>query len=162
MYISVIISCDCTVSRIFTCFYPAQHSFSIRQLLRCWFAKHGVNFKLNRKSKKKRPSVGGSIERKVSWNLLLTRIEWEVHQRRINTRADLLHTFQEKYVKLVCILSANIKYWIDVDRVIVPDIDRLCKDKIKFERVYMKQSKVSSFLENLFCNVPHETLYTFL
>merc|ERR1711871_1166690 len=68
-----------------------------RYVTRCWFAKHGVNFKLNRKSRKKRPSVVDSIERKVSWSLLLTRIEWEVHQRRINARADLLYTFQEKY-----------------------------------------------------------------
>ena len=111
---------------------------------RCWFAKRGVNFKLIRKRKKRRLAVVEKSERKIPWDVLHTRVAWEIQQRRFNARAALFSKFYENYVNLVSILKTNVDHWINLDQAVAPDIDRLWKDKTKFELVYTKQSAVLS------------------
>ena len=138
--------------------YRILHDLEIHQLLscRCWFAKRGINFNLNRRRKKKRLSIIDSFERKISWDTLNARVDWEIRQRRVNARIDLFFKFHEKYIKLVSLLNTNIKHWINVDQRIIPDIERLWKDKIKFERVYTKQSEVTVSKITIFNNFLHE------
>ena len=111
-----------------------------RYVTRCWFSKRGILFKLKRKKKKKRIAANGQPP-KLTFEELSIRVDWEIFQRRRNAREALFAQFNQLYVDSVTLLEANISHWLEKDKLILPDIERLSQDKRRFELVYTKQSE---------------------
>ena len=109
---------------------------------RCWLAKYGVTFKVGRRKKKKRSPVVENFGRKIPWSNIHERVKWEIKQRMVNARTALFGALYKNYSKVVCLLTTNIKHWIKMDSAYIPDIERLSRDKTKFELVYTRQSEV--------------------
>lgn len=123
-----------------------------------WFSQRGVKYKLNRVRPKKRRLKQEGEEDTINQTDLRARINYEIRQRRLQSRKKVFHNLIQKYAKTMQMLDCNIEYWLAIDGTLPPEIEFLQGMRVDYYKEHEEQSQETAAQKPLVTPYEYEKL----
>jgi hypothetical protein len=123
-----------------------------------WFSQRGVKYKLNRLRAKKRRIKQEGEEDAINSTELRSRIDYEIRQRRLQSRKKVFHNLIRHYAKTMQMLDCNIEYWLAIDGTLPPEIEFLTGMRVDYYKEHEDQSQETAAQKPLITPYEYEKL----